>query len=154
MRQKIVRENFWRSHTLLCILQGPISLSEVKLEKCTVSRRDEPQYTESLVDQAPLSWKDLVNSGATYQVTFDMLDDLINPLHEAYSIKRNMTRKLHYRLTDCSFLQQIIWRVQINSHATIILLVDLHDQINTVTKQKNVLFYCTSLSFRNWNQNQ
>ena len=79
-------------------------MSEVKLEKCTVSRRDEPQYTESLVDQAPLSWKDLVNSGATYQVTFDMLDDLINPLHEAYSIKRNMTRKLHYRLTDCSFL--------------------------------------------------
>ena len=154
MRQKIVRENFWRSHTLLCIIQGPISLSEVKLEKCTVSRRDEPQYTESLVDRAPLSWKDLVNSGATYQVTFDMLDDLINPLHEAYSIKRNMTRKLHYRLTDCSFLSQIIWRVQINSHATIILLVDLHAQINTVTKQKNFLFYCTSLSLRNQNQNQ
>lgn len=78
-------------------------MSEVKLEKCTVSKKGEPQYTESLVDQAPLSWKDLVNSGATYQVTFDMLDDLINPLHEAYSIKRNMTRKLHYRLTDCSF---------------------------------------------------
>ena len=79
-------------------------MSEVKLEKCTVSRRDEPQFTESLVDQAPLSWKDLVNRGATYQVTFDMLDDLINPLHEAYSIKRNMTRKLHYRLTVVLFI--------------------------------------------------
>lgn len=85
-------------------------MSEVKLEKCTISRRDEPQFTESLVDQAPLSWKDLINSGATFQVTFDMLDDLINPIHEAYSIKRNMTRKLHYRLTDFSFYSKLFGR--------------------------------------------
>lgn len=78
-------------------VQGPISLSDVKLEECNPAAQDEPQFSDSLAVQTPLSWKELITSGVTYQVKFDMVEDLINPLNDAFSIKKNMNRKLQYR---------------------------------------------------------
>lgn len=72
-------------------------MSDVKLERCPSKKGDQPQLSDSWVTQSAPRWKELVNNGATYQVTFDMLDDLISPLHDAFTIKKNTTRKLRYR---------------------------------------------------------
>ena len=42
-------------------------------------------------------WQQLISGGATFQVEFDMFDDLINPLHSAFSIPKNMSRSVRYR---------------------------------------------------------
>ena len=79
--------------------QGPISLSDVKLEQCTSKRKDQAQFSDfwPTGTQPPPTWKEMTSGGATYQVAFDMIDDLINPQHGKLSIKRNLTRKLQYR---------------------------------------------------------
>ena len=42
-------------------------------------------------------WKELIHADSTFQVTFDMLSDLINPLHIAFSIPKEMRRNVRYR---------------------------------------------------------
>ena len=42
-------------------------------------------------------WKELIRGDSTFQVTFDMLSDLTNPLHIAFSISKDMRRNVRYR---------------------------------------------------------
>ena len=81
-------------------------MSDVRLERC-------PPVSAPASDPAPLpaqsdnkwvdettvvpKWRELINGDDTFQVTFDMLDELINPLHNAFSIAKNMKRRVRYR---------------------------------------------------------
>ena len=42
-------------------------------------------------------WQELISSDSTFQVAFDMVDDLINPLHSAFSIRKDMKRSVRFR---------------------------------------------------------
>ena len=42
-------------------------------------------------------WKGLICGDSTFQVTFDMLSDLTNLLHIAFSIPKDMRRNVRYR---------------------------------------------------------
>ena len=46
--------------------------------------------------EAP-KWQELIRSDSTFEVAFDMLDDLINPLHKAFSINKDMRRSVRFR---------------------------------------------------------
>ncbi|KAL9983630.1 hypothetical protein ACROYT_G005829 [Oculina patagonica] len=86
--------------------EGPVSLSDVRLEKCppdtttpTTKPTTQPgRRRDEWMDQkvAP-KWEQLISSDSTFKVSFDMLDDLINPLHSAFNINKDMKRSVRYR---------------------------------------------------------
>ncbi|XP_078357305.1 uncharacterized protein LOC144642195 [Oculina patagonica] len=86
--------------------EGPVSLSDVRLEKCppdTTAPTTKPttqlgRRRDEWMDQkvAP-KWQELISSDFTFKVSFDMLDDLINPLHSAFNINKDMKRSVRYR---------------------------------------------------------
>ena len=47
--------------------------------------------------RAAPKWQELIDNDSTFQVAFDMLDDLINPLHSAFNIDKGMRRRVRYR---------------------------------------------------------
>ncbi|XP_078357304.1 uncharacterized protein LOC144642194 [Oculina patagonica] len=81
--------------------EGPVSLSDVRLEKCppdTSALEGTSTRDKWMMDQnvAP-KWEQLISTDSTFKVSFDMLDDLINPLHSAFNINKDMKRSVRYR---------------------------------------------------------
>lgn len=86
-------------------------MSDVRLEKCPPDVKTTTAPTTKASDQAGRrrdewmdqkvapKWQDLISGDSTFQVAFDMLDDLINPLHSAFSITKDMKRSVRYRYT-------------------------------------------------------
>lgn len=68
-------------------------------------------------------WQELISSDSTFQVTFDMVDDLINPLHSAFNINKDMKRSVRFRY--------------INSKAA-------HDILNFPLGKKKCVFFTTT----------
>jgi len=57
--------------------------------------------------EAP-KWRELISSDSTFQVAFDMLDDLINPLHSAFSISKDMKRSVRFRFINLKAVTDIL----------------------------------------------
>lgn len=57
--------------------------------------------------EAP-KWLELISSDSTFQVAFDMLDDLINPLHSAFSISKDMQRSVRFRFINLKAVTDIL----------------------------------------------
>ena len=53
-------------------------------------------------------WQELISSDSTFQVAFDMPDDLINPLHSAFSINKDMKRAIRFRYINLKVADDIL----------------------------------------------
>ena len=54
-------------------------------------------------------WQELISSDSTFQVAFDMVDDLINPLHSAFSISKDMKRSVRFRYINLKAVKFMIF---------------------------------------------
>lgn len=97
--------------------QGPVSLSDVSLEKyppATTTPTTKPttqsgkRRDEWMNQQVAPKWQELISSDSTFQVAFDMLDDLINPLHSAFSINKDMRRSVRFRYINLKASTDIV----------------------------------------------
>ena len=102
---------------ILILFQGPVSLSDVNLEKCppatttpTTKPTTQPgkRRDEWMNQKVAPKWQELISSDSTFQVAFDMVDDLINPLHGAFSISKDMTRSVRFRYINLKSANDIL----------------------------------------------
>ena len=102
---------------ILISFQGPVSLSDVNLEKCppatttpTTKPTTQPgkRRDEWMNQKVAPKWQELISSDSTFQVAFDMVDDLINPLHGAFSISKDMKRSVRFRYINLKAANDIL----------------------------------------------